>query len=156
MKKKSILFILTIILLFSIVVKNSENFTIPLKSDPYSHNNEVLIKNIYDNRTNNEILRTFKQKGSSDSLNSMCIPCDTECKPECCASLYKNKYPIYSCSTGCVCLNDKQYNYLLERGGNNIEGKYSSIIKQGTPINNIPNQNSLYPQSKIETQFALS
>ena len=38
---------------------------------------------------------------------------NTPFKPECCPSAYSN-------STGCACMTGKQYNYLIERGGNNI------------------------------------
>lgn len=38
---------------------------------------------------------------------------NTEFKPECCPGAYSN-------STGCACMNPKTYNYLVERGGNNI------------------------------------
>ena len=64
-----------------------------------------------------------------DHLNSMCMPCDTECKPECCID--RRNHPIYSCSTGCVCLNDNQYKFLLDRGGNNVN---QNIYSNDTPI----------------------
>lgn len=38
---------------------------------------------------------------------------NTPFKPECCPSTYSN-------STGCACMTDKQYNYLIDRGGNNV------------------------------------
>jgi len=38
---------------------------------------------------------------------------NTQFKPECCPNTYSN-------STGCACMTDKQYNYLVERGGNNV------------------------------------
>jgi len=38
---------------------------------------------------------------------------NTPFKPECCPNTYSN-------STGCACMTDKQYNYLVERGGNNV------------------------------------
>jgi hypothetical protein len=38
---------------------------------------------------------------------------DTEFKPECCPNAYSN-------STGCACMTTGQYNYLVERGGNNV------------------------------------
>lgn len=38
---------------------------------------------------------------------------NTPFKPECCPS-------TYSTSTGCACLTGKQYNYLVQRGGNNV------------------------------------
>ena len=38
---------------------------------------------------------------------------NTPFKPECCPNTYSN-------SSGCACLTGKQYNYLVERGGNNI------------------------------------
>jgi hypothetical protein len=38
---------------------------------------------------------------------------NTEFKPECCPG-------AFSSSTGCACMNPKTYNYLVERGGNNI------------------------------------
>jgi len=37
----------------------------------------------------------------------------TEFKPECCPN-------AYSSSTGCACMTVNQYNYLIERGGNNV------------------------------------
>ena len=37
----------------------------------------------------------------------------TDFKPECCPN-------AYSTGTGCACMTDKQYNYLSERGGNNV------------------------------------
>ena len=142
--KKLSYFALLIILVLSLVFRYSENFTIPLKSDPYIHNYDILIESVRNNKTNNEVLKTFQQYGDNDNLNSMCIPCDTECKPECCDLMMNKNYPIYSCSNGCVCLNDRQYNYLLERGGNNI-GELRNQSKINTPT-----------LTKIETQFALS
>ena len=38
---------------------------------------------------------------------------NTEFKPECCPN-------SYSTSTGCACMTGEQYNYLIERGSNNI------------------------------------
>jgi len=38
---------------------------------------------------------------------------NTPFKPECCPNAYSN-------STGCACMTGKQYNYLIQRGGNNI------------------------------------
>ena len=38
---------------------------------------------------------------------------NTAFKPECCPNTYSN-------STGCACMTDKQYNYLIERGSNNV------------------------------------
>jgi hypothetical protein len=38
---------------------------------------------------------------------------NTPFKAECCPNAYSN-------STGCACMTGKQYNYLIERGGNNI------------------------------------
>lgn len=37
---------------------------------------------------------------------------NTPFKPECCPSTYSN-------SSGCACISPNQYNYLIERGGNN-------------------------------------
>lgn len=37
----------------------------------------------------------------------------TQFKPECCPN-------TYSTSTGCACMSGKQYNYLVNRGGNNV------------------------------------
>jgi hypothetical protein len=37
----------------------------------------------------------------------------TEFKPECCPNTYSN-------STGCACMTVDQYNYLIDRGGNNV------------------------------------
>ena len=37
----------------------------------------------------------------------------TEFKPECCPNAYSN-------SSGCACMTVKQYNYLHNRGGNNV------------------------------------
>ena len=38
---------------------------------------------------------------------------NTEFKPECCPN-------AYSSSTGCACMTIPQYNYLIDRGGNNV------------------------------------
>jgi hypothetical protein len=38
---------------------------------------------------------------------------NTPFKPECCPNAYSN-------SMGCACMTTKQYNYLIERGGNNV------------------------------------
>ena len=38
---------------------------------------------------------------------------NTPFKPECCPSTYSN-------STGCACMTGKQYNYLIQRGSNNV------------------------------------
>jgi hypothetical protein len=38
---------------------------------------------------------------------------NTPFKPECCPNTYSN-------STGCACMTTTQYNYLVERGGNNV------------------------------------
>jgi hypothetical protein len=38
---------------------------------------------------------------------------NTPFKPECCPNTFSN-------SSGCACMTGKQYNYLVERGGNNI------------------------------------
>ena len=38
---------------------------------------------------------------------------NTPFKPECCPSIYSN-------STGCACITGKQYNYLIQRGSNNV------------------------------------
>jgi hypothetical protein len=38
---------------------------------------------------------------------------NTEFKPECCPN-------AYSTSTGCACMTTTQYNYLIDRGGNNV------------------------------------
>lgn len=40
---------------------------------------------------------------------------NTQFKPECC-----NNNPAYSLSTGCACMTNNQYNYLVTRGGNNV------------------------------------
>lgn len=38
---------------------------------------------------------------------------NTEFKPDCCPNAYSN-------STGCACMTVDQYNYLIDRGGNNV------------------------------------
>ena len=43
----------------------------------------------------------------------MLIFANTPFKPECCPN-------TFSTSTGCACMTMKQYNYLNERGGNNV------------------------------------
>ena len=136
MKKLHIIFILIIAILLSIFLPSYKEYFIPNRHD----------QNLSIYKNTSASLNIFKQKGDKDNLDSMCIPCDTECKPECCETLVRNnKHPIYSCSTGCVCLNDRQYNYLLHRGGNNINNPLNDDRKQQFPI-----------PSKIDTQFALS
>ena len=135
MKKIHIIFILILAILLSIFLPSYKEYFIPNRHD----------QNISIYKNSPLTLKTFKQNDDKDNLNSMCIPCDTECKPECCDPLERNNYPIYSCSTGCVCLNDRQYNYLLHRGGNNIDNPLNEERKQQFPI-----------PTKIDTQFALS
>ena len=43
----------------------------------------------------------------------MLLLATTEFKPECCPNAYSN-------STGCACMTVDQYNYLIDRGGNNV------------------------------------
>ena len=45
--------------------------------------------------------------------NELLLFANTPFKPECCPNAYSN-------SMGCACMTGKQYNYLIERGGNNI------------------------------------
>ena len=45
--------------------------------------------------------------------NEMLMFANTPFKPECCPSTYSN-------STGCACITGKQYNYLIQRGSNNV------------------------------------
>ena len=52
-------------------------------------------------------------EGSNNpSIFSMLFFKDTKFKPQCCPSSYSN-------SMGCACINNSQYKYLIERGGNN-------------------------------------
>jgi hypothetical protein len=43
----------------------------------------------------------------------MLLFANTPFKPECCPNTYSN-------SSGCACMTTKQYNYLVERGANNV------------------------------------
>ena len=53
-------------------------------------------------------------EGSNNpSIFSMLFFKDTKFKPQCCPSSYSN-------SMGCACINNSQYKYLIERGGNNV------------------------------------
>lgn len=61
------------------------------------------VKNILDREKQNVPL----------SDGEMLIFNNTPFKPECCPSTYSN-------SDGCACITTNQYNYLIERGGNNI------------------------------------
>ena len=45
--------------------------------------------------------------------NEMLMFANTEFKPECCPN-------AYSASTGCACMTEQQYSYLINRGGNNV------------------------------------
>ena len=62
--------------------------------------------------------------GLKDGPKSMFMFAYNKCSPECC------KDSPYSCSGGCVCLTDNQYNYLDTRGNNrepnkcHFEGKH--------------------------------
>ena len=49
--------------------------------------------------------------GSSDSPRSMFMMSFNKCDPSCCPS-------TYSCSGGCVCMTDKQKDFLGKRGNN--------------------------------------
>ena len=50
---------------------------------------------------------------NNPSIFSMLFFKDTKFKPQCCPSSYSN-------SMGCACINNSQYKYLIERGGNNV------------------------------------
>ena len=65
-----------------------------------------------------------QSKGVQDFLNREAQPvplpegemsmfANTPFKPECCPNTYSN-------SSGCACVTGQQYNYLVERGGNNV------------------------------------
>jgi len=65
-----------------------------------------------------------KPKGVQDILNrpqqpvplpegQMLMFANTDFKPECCPNTYSN-------SMGCACMTVPQYNYLIDRGGNNV------------------------------------
>jgi hypothetical protein len=67
---------------------------------------------------------TSGSKGVQDILNrpkqqiplpegEMLMFANTEFKPQCCPNAYSN-------STGCACMDVGQYNYLINRGGNNV------------------------------------
>ena len=45
--------------------------------------------------------------------DEMLLFANTPFKPECCPSTYSN-------SSGCACITGKQYNYLIQRGSNNV------------------------------------
>ena len=47
--------------------------------------------------------------------NKLFVFDSNECKPSCCNS---GKGNTYSCSVGCVCVNDAQQKLLTSRGGN--------------------------------------
>jgi hypothetical protein len=63
-----------------------------VKKSPY-----MLLEN-FKNNNNNYSSLMFKK---------------TPFKPECCPNTYSN-------SMGCACMSTKQYNYLINRGGNNV------------------------------------
>ncbi len=50
---------------------------------------------------------------NNSSIFSMLFFKDTKFKPQCCPSSFSN-------SMGCACINNSQYKYLIERGGNNV------------------------------------
>jgi hypothetical protein len=56
-------------------------------------------------------LLTENFKNNNDSYSPLLFK-NTAFKPECCPN-------TYSSSMGCACMNTKQYNYLIHRGGNN-------------------------------------
>lgn len=56
------------------------------------------------------LTENFKNKNNDDY--SPLLFKNTAFKPECCPNTYSN-------SMGCACMNTKQYNYLIHRGGNN-------------------------------------
>lgn len=123
---------------FQMAGKMKENFTDKKKkegftgantnngqSSPYSlsKNNSVNTSSWF---TPNLTYRPGKplSKGVQDIMNrkkqpvplpegEMSMFANTEFKPECCPNTYSN-------STGCACMTVDQYNYLIDRGGNNV------------------------------------
>lgn len=66
--------------------------------------------------TENFSSKKIKKEGFSNLKKNPDIPLifnDTPFKPSCCPNTYSN-------STGCACMSLQQYNYLNDRGGNNI------------------------------------
>jgi len=57
------------------------------------------------------LIENFKNK-KNDEFSSLLFK-NTAFKPECCPNTYSN-------SMGCACMSTKQYNYLENRGGNNV------------------------------------
>lgn len=51
--------------------------------------------------------------GTNEAKRSMFSFSFNECKPECC------KTSPYSCDRGCICIDQKQYEFIGSRGGNN-------------------------------------
>jgi hypothetical protein len=49
--------------------------------------------------------------GTKNSSKNMFMFAYNQCKPECCPG-------TYSCSSGCICTNDNQKNFLMKRGNN--------------------------------------
>lgn len=62
---------------------------------------------------NDESLPTVD--GTTDTPRSMFALAFNKCDPSCCPS-------TYSCSGGCVCMTDKQYDFIGTRGSNNRSG----------------------------------
>jgi hypothetical protein len=62
------------------------------------------------------VLLNKKKEGFSNYNHKPDIPLifnETPFKPECCPNTYTN-------SVGCACMTLQQYNYLNDRGGNNV------------------------------------
>lgn len=59
------------------------------------------------------LTENFKNKNNKDNGYSSLLFKDTAFKPECCPNTYSN-------SMGCACMSTTQYNYLNNRGGNNV------------------------------------
>lgn len=95
------------------------------QSSPYSLNKNVSV-NTSSWFTPNLTYSPGKpmSKGVQDILNrekqpvplpegELAMFANTPFKPECCPNTYSN-------STGCACMTVDQYNYLIDRGGNNV------------------------------------
>ena len=95
------------------------------QSSPYDLNNFTPTDTSSWNQPNLVITPGQKiSRGAQDILNrpqqpvplpdgEMLMFSNTEFKPECCPNTYSN-------GSGCACMTTGQYNYLINRGGNNV------------------------------------
>jgi len=110
-----ILIIIFVIIFYSCAKPNTpymllEGFTNAAKNAGLK---PIIKTKVTPNQNNKEAFSNKSYHNNSDDDEIILMFKDTPFKPECCPTTFSN-------SMGCSCMTNKQYEYLIHRGGNNV------------------------------------